>query len=240
LRFENSICGSQFVYSRLLNAGIPFNRVRVIYPGVNTNKFLPKAGKNRTDSNGDLKLLYAGSLFVHKGVATAIEALSILVKNGFQRGINLTIIGSGPPAYQEYLKSIVDAHQIEKYVRFFSQLDYEQMPDILPDYDILILPSIYDEPFSRIVLEAMAVGLLVIGTTTGGTQEILVEGETGLTFLPGDSQALAQQVERAINQPELFDRLVHNSRNKVIHEFSLEKMVDEIEDYLECVVKKWN
>jgi glycosyltransferase involved in cell wall biosynthesis len=80
--------------------------------------------------------------------------------------------------------------------------------------------------------EAMASGLVVVGTTTGGTGEILKNGETGLTFAPEDANGLAHQVTRLINDRDLYCRLSQAGRQTVFENFTLDKMVNEIEDYL--------
>jgi glycogen(starch) synthase len=106
------------------------------------------------------------------------------------------------------------------------------MPSILQQFDILIFPSIYEEPLARMTQEAMASGLVVVGTTTGGTGEILSEGETGLTFAPEDEEGLADQVTRLITDPDLYCRLSQAGRQTVLENFTLDKMVNEIEAYL--------
>jgi glycosyltransferase involved in cell wall biosynthesis len=80
--------------------------------------------------------------------------------------------------------------------------------------------------------EAMASGLVVVGTTTGGTQEILRDGQTGLTFAPGDANGLADQVVRLVSDPELRRRLVQAGRQTVLEKFTLDRMVLEIDAYL--------
>jgi glycogen synthase len=83
----------------------------------------------------------------------------------------------------------------------------------------------------------MASGLVVVGTTTGGTGEILREGETGLTFAPEDADGLAEQITRLIRDPDLCYRLAQAGRQNVLENFTLDKMAKEIEAYLvECFV----
>jgi glycosyltransferase involved in cell wall biosynthesis len=106
------------------------------------------------------------------------------------------------------------------------------MPAILQQFDVLVFPSIYEEPLARITEEAMVSGLVVVGTITGGTREILSDGENGLTFAPEDADGLARQVIRLINDPDLRCRLAHNGRQTVLEHFTLDKMVNEIEVYL--------
>jgi hypothetical protein len=74
--------------------------------------------------------------------------------------------------------------------------------------------------------------LSLVGTTTGGTKEILKDGETGFTFAPEDADGLAEQVTRLIIDPDLCWRLARAGRQTVLENFTLDKMVDEIEEYL--------
>jgi len=106
------------------------------------------------------------------------------------------------------------------------------MPPLLQQYDVLVFPSIWEEPLARMVQEAMATGVVVVGTTTGGTREILVEGETGLTFEPEDAAALARRVEELSNDRALMARLAQNARSKVTRQFDIRHTVDEIEEHL--------
>jgi glycosyltransferase involved in cell wall biosynthesis len=106
------------------------------------------------------------------------------------------------------------------------------MPEMLAKYDALVFPSEWEEPFGRMVMEAMAVGLVVIGTTTGGTGDVLVEGQTGLTFPAGDHGALARQIERLRDDRALGRRLANTAYTQVSQRFTFDRMVDEIEAFL--------
>jgi glycogen(starch) synthase len=78
----------------------------------------------------------------------------------------------------------------------------------------------------------MAAGTVVIGTTTGGTGEVLVEDETGLTFPPENAHALASQVARLNADPGLQQRLSLAGSQVVRERFSFHRMVDELESLL--------
>lgn len=79
-------------------------------------------------------------------------------------------------------------------------------------------------------------GLLVIGTITGGSGELLVHEETGLVFEPADPHSLAQQLERVKEQPDLAARLAMAGRERVVEEFSIERTIDHVEQYLARLV----
>jgi len=120
-------------------------------------------------------------------------------------------------------------------VTFHEPVSRDDMPGLMQEFDVLVFPSVYEEPLARITQEAMASGLVVVGTTTGGTKEILRHGETGLTFAPGDAEGLAEQVARLMTDPDLRFRLAHAGRQTVLKDFTLDRMVTEIEAYLRDV-----
>jgi len=230
LKLERVICVSARLRDLLVEAGLPVQHARVIYGGTDVVRFL--SDSNRDGLSAHLKLLYAGQLVQHKGVHTAIEAMARLVNRQGIDHINLTLVGSGHPDYEAYLRDLVERERLHEYVTFHKPVSKEEMPAILQQFDVLLFPSIYEEPLARITQEAMASGLVVVGTTTGGTEEILVDGETGLAFAPGDAGGLANQIARLIADPELRCRLAQAGRQTVLENFTLERMVNEIEAYL--------
>jgi glycosyltransferase involved in cell wall biosynthesis len=230
LKLERVICVSARVRDLLVEAGLPVQDARIIYGGTDLERF--RNLRQRDGQPRHLKLLYAGQLVQHKGVHTAIEAMALLVKERRMDQITLTLIGSGHPDYEAYLRHLVEKERLHDHVTFYGPVSKEEMPAILAQFDVLIFPSIYEEPLARMTQEAMASGLVVVGTTTGGTNEILRDGETGLTFAPEDAAALAAQVARLSTDPDLLCRLAQAGRQTVLDNFTLDRMVNEIEAYL--------
>jgi glycosyltransferase involved in cell wall biosynthesis len=109
------------------------------------------------------------------------------------------------------------------------------MPSLLQEFDILLFPSIWVEPFGRIILEGMISGLIVVATAKGGPSEIVVDGKNGLLFPPGDSEVLAEKIAALAADPELRWRLAQAGRQTVTQRFTSTDMLDKIEDYLEEV-----
>jgi glycosyltransferase involved in cell wall biosynthesis len=106
------------------------------------------------------------------------------------------------------------------------------MPNLLKKFDMLVLPSIWPEPFSRAILEGMVSGLVVAAARTGGTPEIIVDGENGLMFMPNDFEELANKIAQLIDDPEARNRMVRNARQTILERFTMDRMMDEIENYL--------
>jgi glycogen(starch) synthase len=236
LKLERVICVSASVRDSLIEAGLPIQGARIILGGTDVDRFPP--GGKRNGLNGHSKLLYAGQLVPHKGVHTAIEALDKLVNNYNFNQVSLTLVGSGHPDYEAFLHHLVEKKLLQANVTFHGTVAKDRMPDLLQQFDVLIFPSIYEEPLARMVQEAMASGLVVVGTTTGGTKEMLVEGETGLTFTPEDVDGLADQVYRLITNPDMSARLAQAGRQTVLEKFTLHRMVEEIDTYLQkCITE---
>jgi glycogen synthase len=238
LTFKHAICVSAATRNILVEAGIPIENARVIYTGLDHRQFL-KGQKDHQPShkNQDLNLLYAGRVYPEKGVDTAIHALEKLVFGRDLRSIKLSVVGAGSPEYENFLHDLVGRAGLNDYVSFSGHVPAEEMPQLLQKFDVLLVPSIWQEPFSRIVLEGMISGLVVVATPTGGTTEILKDGENGLLFAPGDAEDLAQKIVSLAIDPELRRSLATVGRQTVSEGFTMTKMIDEIEGYLQEVAR---
>jgi glycosyltransferase involved in cell wall biosynthesis len=238
LDFKHVMCVSQAIKNDLAEyAGIDERRLRVVYNGVEEGKFIPNWDKKPYGQERTFSLLYAGNVAPHKGVHTAIEAMGLLAQKHGSMNVNFSILGSGHPDYEGSLRDLVTKYHLEDKVNFLGRFPRAEMPGLLQRFDALVFPSIWEEPLARVMQEAMAAGLTVIGTLTGGTGELLVEGETGLTFEPENAGMLAQCIEQLYNDPALCRKLADNGRNRVISDFGMRRMIDEIETYLENVIK---
>jgi glycogen synthase len=231
LRFERVLCVSQAIKQELaLHVPEDSRQFFVVYNGIDLNSFKFKMRKMEENRNGrKLSLLYAGSLVEHKGVQTAILAVDKLSSNYEPGKLSLTIVGAGNQDYETFLRGLVKSKHLEEYVTFRGRVPRDEMPALLLEFDVLIFPSTWEEPLARVMQEAMAIGLVVIGTTTGGSKELLVEGETGLTFLPEDFDGLAVRIEQLLEDPNLGERFVLTARQKIERQFNILRMVDEIE-----------
>jgi glycogen synthase len=229
LRFEHAICVSAALYQDLIEAGVPLQECRIVYPGIDLNVFQAIPEQRKTEG---LSLLYAGNVAAHKGVHTAVEAMQSIVCQQHRQDIHLTIAGGGHPEYVAHLQHMVAENGLSAYVTFIDWAPRAQMPTLMSNMDVLLFPSIWEEPFSRVILEAMALGLVVIGTPTGGTSEILEEGVNGLTFPAEDAETLALQIIKLADNPELRDRLAATAQQDVVTNYGIKQMVDHIEAYL--------
>lgn len=235
LQYKHVICVSHYVRQRLVNLGlIPADSV-AIHNGVDVLVFSPVRPARQLCKAATVSCLVAGRIVPEKGIHTVIDAFAQLrdLANAFR----LTILGDGPPAYMTELQARVQAIGLEDLVRFQPPIPRQEMPRILDQHDVLLLPSEYAEPIARSMQEGMAMGLLVIGTTLGGSGELLVHEETGLTFDACDPASLARQLRRTVEEPVLTARLAAAGQARVHAAFRIDQTISGIEEYLRNVVR---
>ena len=236
LDFKLVLCVSAYVQDYVVEqVGVPRERTRVVHNGIELDLF--KANQLRPH-DGILKLLYAGRLSPDKGVHTILESLGVLRKEDPHLPIRLSIYGKGSDDYQSRLEGLIGEHKLGEIVHFMGVVPREEMPAVFAEHEVLLFPSIWSEPLARIIQEAMACGLVVIGTATGGTREILKDGVNGLIFTAGDSQMLAKNILKITSDHELRRKLGLAARRTVESEFSLDRMVDEIEESFKYLLNK--
>lgn len=204
-------------------------QTHVIYNGVEIDRFLRPVP---ADSASGLNLLQAGRVSADKGAHVAVEAVGRLVQSDPNINLRLCLAGSGPAEYLTDLHELVQRYDINDRVSFLGWLPREQMPELLERSHILLLPTISQEPFARVVLEAMASGLAVVAAQTGGSGEIVEHGVTGLLCAAGDTADLAAQIKRLLAEPGLRERLATAGQDRVLAHYSLERMVENLEALL--------
>jgi glycogen(starch) synthase len=230
LSFEHTISVSEHVRARLAGAGLIGPDAVTIPNGADLQALEGLHRVRRAD--GLLRLILGGRISPEKGVHTALEALDKLKQQGQLDGIRFTIIGDGPSNYVQALEKTIQEWGLAGAVQLRSGIPLPDYQRLLSQHDAMLFPSIWDEPMSNTMIEAMALGLLVIGTTTGGSAEILREGQTGLTFPARRSDRLAAQILRVRQQPDLLEALAGQGERFVRRHHTMTRMQEEIEAHL--------
>ncbi len=232
LRFENVIFPTAYMRDDFLRQGFSPQQTKIIYGAIDTSLYQLHAGRSDFQKNGGLSLLYVGRLIRDKGVHTAIEAIGHLVNQIGNDRVNLTIAGSGEAEYEAHLHELARQHQVETKVKFLGEQPKEILPKLYQQADIFLFTSLWPEPFGRVIVEAMASGVAVVGTATGGAAEILVDNENALLFHAGDAIGLAQQITRLVELPSLHQEIARAGCLTAQTRFDLQRMITEIEAYL--------
>ena len=225
---------SEFLRDSIIEDKERVAKALIIHWNVDTTRFRPD--ENRITGG---KFIYSGQLIPDKGVHIALEAFCKAITCNQSLDATFTIAGgTTDKAYVAGLKEIPKRYGLEKKVKFIGKVARETLPEIYREHDILLFPSLWDEPFSIALLEGMASGLAVVGTMTGGTPEILQDGINGLTYPKESVDECAAQIERLLNSPELHRTISRNAVLTVREKFAFPRMIDLIEADLESAVKK--
>lgn len=186
----------------------------------------------------EVRLIFAGRLVPQKGIDVAIEALAHLVGETGIRHIRLDIIGAGQDNYVRQLQNMVIALDLEDRVQFVGKLEPQQLHERYAEYDVLLFTSRWAEPFGVTILEAMARGLPVIATNRGAASQIISDGENGLLVPPDEPVMLANAVKRLAQNPALAQKIRCTALHTVRENYTLERIVDQTEEYLETVLQQ--
>lgn len=130
-------------------------------------------------------LVFAGRLVSDKGVDVLLRALGRLGEVGNRP--TLTIAGDGPE--RAALECQVDTMGLRGQVEFVGSRGHDELPAILNRHRVMVVPSLWDEPFGIVALEGAACGCVVVGSAGGGLPEAI--GPCGVTFPNGDVERLA-------------------------------------------------
>lgn len=219
---------SGFLLEEARAVGRAPNGSTVVHWGIDLASFPFPPERGAGDSP---RILFVGQLERHKGVHTAIEALHHLRQSHPEA--TLDIIGSATdPAYRRDLEERVAERELMTAVSFRGRLPRDTVRRELARFDLLVFPSEWEEPFSLTLLEAMASGLPVVTTLTGGTSEIAEPERNVLSFSPGDARGCARQAGRLLEDESLRRRLRNEARQRVRGAFDLSRMVERIESEL--------
>lgn len=211
-------------------AGFNVNHGAVIYCPINTSRFqsAPKSAEAPVR-----RLLYVGRLHEDKGVMTALRAM-YEVKG--KTDATLSVYGSGSPDYERKLQDFVRLHSLP--VEFFSALPPSEMPAVYAAHDALLFTSEWPEPFALTPLEAMASGLPVIGTTTGGSVELFRDRKNCLTYKAGDFEDLADRIMELIGDRSMRAKIATLGQQEVRARFAEQVIIDQVEQYLKETLQK--
>jgi glycosyltransferase involved in cell wall biosynthesis len=176
-----------------------------------------QAGSEDTEGAGQ-HILYAGVLTPLKGVHHLIDAFASIAQHCPQ--MSLILVGhASNKAYAAMLHEQVGRLRLAGRVQFVAQVPQWELARWMRKACVLVLPST-SEGLPRVIIEAMATGLPVIGSCVGGIPEMIENGVTGFLVLPGDATALADRLRWVLEHPKEAREMGRRARTFVQHFFS--------------------
>ncbi len=244
LTYTSLIAVSHAVKEEFVRAGYDPDRIEVIHNGVDSRFLKPlpekngKEGENLSDSEKRIALLYVGRLTTEKGVLVLLKALDLLVNGQGKKNLHLDIFGDGDKAYISELQSFIHEKQLTQHVTFHGRVSQDEVIEQYDRSHIMLVPSIWQEPFALVTAEAMARGLPVIASKVGGTAERITHDVNGLLVEPGDEQALASAIRQLVDDPHKHARLAQAARATVEERFTVEEAARRVEQHLLRAIQK--
>lgn len=196
--------------------------------GVDTQTFGPCFARL---SEGPFTIGYVGRLVPEKGIETLIDATAMLGSEA-----RLIIIGGGP--HRRALEERVRKVGLGERARFDPPVPPSEIARRLCELDVLVLPSrttyVWKEQFGRVLIEAMACKVPVIGSDSGAIPEVI--GDAGLIFPEGNAQALAVCLQRLIASPELRQELAERGYLRATTLYSQERIARHTADFYQIML----
>jgi sugar transferase (PEP-CTERM/EpsH1 system associated) len=217
--------------------GFPASKIGVIHNGVDIRRFCPDpvTRQKARQQFGILPEEYCvgavGRVEPVKGLIHLLRAVAALPSDGQPWRLLIAGEGSELQALQQFVSG---QPNLQGRVHFVGEI--REIPTFLNGLDVYTLPSI-SEGISNSLLEAMATGLPVVASSTGGNPEIVVDGTCGVLFPVGDSGNLSEHLLRLQSMPEERSRLGEKARQRVLGNFSLDAMVFNYEQFYAGLVQ---
>lgn len=181
-----------------------------------------------------LRIGYAGRLVAEKGVADLIAAVARLQAD---HPAELIVAGSGPD-HKRLGQMVRELPALEGRVQW-AQVPHDQMPEWYRSLDVLVLPSRttrrWKEQFGRVLAEAMACGVPVVGSDSGFIPELIGETGGGLTYPEGDVPALADALARLAASEPLRRELAAKGRQRTVELYSLDAVAAKLVELVRYV-----
>ncbi|MFO7324015.1 MAG: glycosyltransferase family 4 protein [Chloroflexota bacterium] len=207
----------------------PHDRIEVIPNGVDLAAFTPTSLADRPDDHV-FTILCVARLVERKGIGDLIDAVDI-VRRSYDN-VRFVLVGRGDK--ENEFREKVRRLELDRWIEFRGVVAHTAMPATYNEADLFVLPSL-NEGMSNAVLEAMASGLPVITTYTGGTAE-MIRGN-GIIIPKHSPDAIAEAVIELLNQPEL--RVQMGARSRQIAETLVwERVADDYIDLYERTMEK--
>ncbi|MGV7210618.1 glycosyltransferase family 4 protein [Oxalobacteraceae bacterium A2-2] len=182
-------------------------------------------------------LLYVGRLTALKGVHVLIEAFSAVRRT--HPDVKLIITGSsffGGAARTDYERQLEElAKPVNDGIVFTGYLPHQKLRYLYAAVDMIVLPSVWQDPCPLVVLEAMASGTLLLSSAVGGIPEVVEHRVNGLLVPPNDAPALAAAIGAALDDPEARSRMSTAARAKIVQGYTWERLVNELNDSLDTL-----
>jgi glycosyltransferase involved in cell wall biosynthesis len=240
-RVGHVIVQSEYARKRVqATARIPQSKISVVPCGVDTGIYHPAEAQplilKKYGSEGQKVILFAGRIAPYKGIKYLVDAADIVVNRmGHKEALFLLvgplqqygIVETEHTQYIEKLKADIKYCRLEEYVKLAGEIPREDLIALFQSCDIFVLPSLA-ESSPAVTLQAMSCARTVVATAAGGVPEQINDGHNGFIVPPADDVALAQKIERLLENPAECMRMGQNGRQLAEEHFGWNRVSSKI------------
>lgn len=226
------LAGSRFYAEKARSFGVTGDKLRLIYHGIDLEKFYPRASQTRATwglGADDFVVVLAGRLKARKGIIDLVRALPKVVARVPR--LRCIVAGSRSSASQEYAEQLYSEREklgLSRVLDIREQLTLDDMPALYAAADVVVQPS-HAEGLGLAILEAMACQRPVVGSDIPGINEIITDGRDGILIPAGSVERLAGAIIQLAHDPALAARLASEGLRTVRSRFGLARMIAETE-----------
>jgi len=223
--FACVVAVSEEVKHRIVRAGVPQERIRVIPNGIDLRPFTVERSPEPADWSQDRPAVVGmvARLSAEKGVDLFVRAAAQVA--GTISHVRFVVVGDGPD--REELETLIDQLRLQPFVSIMGRRN--DMPSQYASFDLLVSSS-RKEGLPMAILEAMASGLPLIATAVGDVPNVVRNGETGILLPAGDPEALASAIVDLLHDRDKCRRFGSAARQLIETKYSAEQMAH---DYLD-------
>lgn len=223
--------GSRYALSLVKEKAIGYRSAQVVSYGCNVERFQPRGGEAKRRElglEGKKVIVTLSRLVPRKGIDTVLEALPAIA-----RAVpDVCYVVGGEGGDRSRLVELAERLGVTPLVRFLGLVPDEEVPALLNMADVFAMPAREERPdvegFGLVFLEANACGTPVIGSTSGGISDAVIDGETGLLVPPQAPGPFAEAAIRLLCDSGLRQRLATTGRERVLREGTWERMVTQL------------
>jgi glycosyltransferase involved in cell wall biosynthesis len=176
--------------------------------------------------------LFVGRLEEIKGTKLLPEIAGLL-----PNGAKLMVVGDGE--LKDELQQAVADGELKDRLLFRGRLNGEELLRAYSDARVIIFPSIWQEPFGRVGIEALAMGRPVVAFDVGGVRDWLTHGETGFLVPRGDVQKMAEFASLLLENGDLASKMGRKGHERARTLFDREQAVSRLEQILTTAIQSW-
>jgi hypothetical protein len=221
---DRLICVSAEAQASFIKAGVPAEKLGVVRNGIHAPSVQvdPKEIRQQLGLPASAKIiLTVARLTEQKGHRYLLEAIPTLLQQ--EPDVFFLWVGEGP--LEAELRRQIQEQGLDQHVYLAGQR--RDVPQLMAASDLFVLPSLF-EGLPIVVLEAMAIGVPIVGTRICGTREAITDGVTGRLVEAKDAQALTGAIVAALQQPQVTARWSKAARLRFEREFSAARMAREV------------